>query len=381
MNQSLFLIFHGRFPSEKAASLFAAKSAEAFADKGVIVELLVPKRKEVSAEEAFSYYGIKRNFSVRELPTVDFFGGPLKKIAFWASYVAFSLSCLKYLKDNAGPDDIIYSNETLPLWVSARACPNTFYEMHDFPESKLGLFARFLKRARWILVHNKWKLGKLRETFLIPESKLLYEPNAVDISAFDPKVTQKEAREKLSLSLDNKLVVYTGHLYGWKGVDALAKAASKLPHDIFVAFIGGTEKDIASFRAKYGKEANIIIVGHRPHKEIPLWQRAADVLVLPNTAKEAISAHYTSPMKLFEYMASRKPIVASDIPSIREILDGDSAFLVSPDDEVALADAITLALGDKAGAEARAAKAFDSVREHTWEKRAERILDFMRYHA
>ena len=68
--------------------------------------------------------------------------------------------------------------------------------------------------------------------------------------------------------------MYTGHLYGWKGVDTLAQAVTKLPRECLVVFVGGTEKDIESFKGKYGNDSRVLIAGHKKHSEIPLWQKA-----------------------------------------------------------------------------------------------------------
>ncbi len=374
----IFLIFHGRFPSEKAASLFAAKSAEAFAVLGYEVEVVVPKRKGVDAREAYEYFGVKRNFKVKELSTIDLFGGRLNRLAFWASFIAFSISCFWYMKKNAQRGDVIYSNESLPLFLSSFLNPNTFYEMHDFPESKLLLFKMMLKRMKWILIHNRWKIEKAVETLSLSKESILYEANAVDIGSFDIKESFREAREKLRLPLNKKIIVYTGHLYGWKGVDTLAQAARDLSEEYLVAFVGGTKSDVEVFKSKYGNSDRILIAGHRKHDEIPLWQRAADALALPNTAKEAISAYYTSPMKLFEYMASKRPIIATDIPSIREIVDPKSAIIVYPDDPQALRKGIIQATSADPKIEAMVDKAYEDVLEHTWIKRAQRIVDFMK---
>ncbi|MBX4209214.1 glycosyltransferase [Candidatus Parcubacteria bacterium] len=379
MKAKLFLIFHGRFPGEKAASLFAAKSAEAFADAGLDVRVLVPKRKGVVGQDAYEYFGVKRNFTIVDIPTTGL-SNIFKKISFWLSYRTFAKGVKAHLMAHAGPADIIYSNETLPLYAASSISKNIFYEMHDFPESKLALFARFLGRVKWMLVHNRWKVEKIGKTFDFPANGMMCEPNAVDIDAFDLPIAQNDAREKLGLPHDKKIAVYTGHLYGWKGVDTLAKAADLLSSEFLVVFVGGTAADVSRFREKYGKFERVMIVGHKPHKEIPLWQKAADILILPNSAKENISAFYTSPMKLFEYMASRKPIVASDIPSIREIVDESSAFLVAPDDSAALAGGILLAANDKETAKARAEKARSLVEDHSWSKRARRILDFIEAH-
>ncbi|OJI08999.1 MAG: hypothetical protein COV08_02485 [Candidatus Vogelbacteria bacterium CG10_big_fil_rev_8_21_14_0_10_49_38] len=105
-----------------------------------------------------------------------------------------------------------------------------------------------------------------------------------------------------------------------------------------------------------------------------MWQKAADILILPNTAKKDISKYYTSPMKLFEYMASGTPIVASDIPSIREIVDDASATFFTPDDPADLKEKIQATLADTKCAQEKAVNAYKTAREHDWNARAKRII-------
>ncbi|MDO8579723.1 MAG: glycosyltransferase [bacterium] len=376
--KSLFLLFHGRFPSEKAASLFTAKGAEAFADSGMRVIVVVPRRKKVESKNPFDFYDVKVNFTVKYIPTIDLFGILPDKIAFWASFIVFSIFGFFFVKKASKNDDIIYSNESLPLFLISFIRQNCFFEMHDFPESKLRFFTKFLSRMHWILVHNRWKLTEVGKKFPnILRKKFIYEPNAVDLKTFDIDISKIEARKRLGLPTDRKIAVYTGHLYGWKGVDTLALSAQFLEDEYLIIFVGGTDKDVEIFRKKYGSSGKILIAGYKPHREIPLWQKSADILVLPNTAKEAISAYYTSPMKLFEYMASRRPIVASDISSIREIVDERSAILVVPDEPQILAKAINnLVKIPKIGDEI-AEQAFKDVSNHTWSARAGRILNFI----
>ncbi|MSU73604.1 glycosyltransferase, partial [Candidatus Kaiserbacteria bacterium] len=116
-------------------------------------------------------------------------------------------------------------------------------------------------------------------------------------------------------------------------------------------------------------------VGHVPHAMVPLWQSAADVLVLPNTGTQDISTKYTSPMKLFEYMASGRPIVASDLPSIREVLPEDSGFYCAADNPRELAAAIRKVIDGPDEARLRADRAVDLVRAYAWEARARRIAN------
>jgi len=106
--------------------------------------------------------------------------------------------------------------------------------------------------------------------------------------------------------------------------------------------------------------------------------KACDVCTIPWPWTE-FSADYTSPLKLFEYMASGVPIVASDLPSMKEILrHGENAWLVRPGDPLALAEGIRILLSDRKRAESLAKTAREDVRSYTWEARAAQIIDLIR---
>jgi glycosyltransferase involved in cell wall biosynthesis len=145
---------------------------------------------------------------------------------------------------------------------------------------------------------------------------------------------------------------------------------------MLVFFVGGTSEDQAQFKEKYGFIGNIRLVAHQPHSSMPLWQRAADVLVLPNSGRGMQSREYTSPMKLFEYMASGTPIVASNLPSINAVA-GDTVTYAEPDDAAALARAVRLAAASSPEIERKTLQAFEKVSRHTWELRAQRIINFL----
>jgi len=376
---NIYVVLHSRFPSEKAASLFAAKNCESFAYKGIKVVLLVPRRFGRAKGDPYKYYSVKNNFKIVYLPTVDLL--PFKvfgKFVFYLSYIIFSICCFFYLFYKTKKDDVIYSNEGLPLLLASIYFKNIFYELHDFPEGNLWYFKKIFSRSKWILIHNKWKVNKFNEIFKLDARKIIFMPNAVDISVFNVSIAKEEARIKLGLPLNKKIIVYTGHLYDWKGVNTLAQSAKFLPEDYLIIFIGGTEDDILSFKTRYIDLKNIIIQGHKHHSEIPIWLKAADVLSLPNTAKEKISKYYTSPMKLFEYMASQRPIVASDIPSITEIINSNNSVLVKPDDPADLARGLFEVVENLELADILSKEAFKEVQKYTWENRADGIINFMK---
>lgn len=287
--------------------------------------------------------------------------------------MVFSVCTSVWVYVKSDKRSVVYTNEILPTLLFSQNM-RSFYELHDFPEKNIFFYKLLFKKVSTIIVTNAWKAERLQSVFRIPKTKMLYEPNAVDVRDFDIDVTKREARSRLNIDHDHFLVVYTGHLYGWKGVDTLAQSVAYMPEHIRVVCVGGTETDVERMRSTYAHENRLQFIGHRPHTEIPLWQKAADILVLPNTGKQAISRFYTSPMKLFEYMASRTPIVASRIQSISELLNDKNALLFEPDNPQALAQAITAVESDMVHALKRAEQAYADVLDHTWLSRAKRII-------
>ncbi len=347
-------------PTEKAHGIQIMKMCEAFADLGHEVILVVPYRFNHIKDNPFEYYGVTKNFKIKRLPSVDLviFG----KIGFLIQSISFAKFALLYSIFYKA--DIIYSRDEVLVIFLSFLHRNIFWESHT---NTYNFFVKkFIRKIKRVVVITK----SLKNFYLskgINNLKILVAPDAVDIKEFNVSLSKEESRDKLGLPQDKKIVMYTGHLYGWKGVGILAQSAELLGKDTFVVFVGGTDECIDEFKNKYTLD-NILILGRKSHKEIPYYLKTADVLVLPNTAKEDVSKLYTSPMKLFEYMASGVAIVASDLPSIREILNEVNSTLVEADNPKALATGIKKAL-NKDGK-----KAMEDVRQYTWENRALNIL-------
>jgi glycosyltransferase involved in cell wall biosynthesis len=174
--------------------------------------------------------------------------------------------------------------------------------------------------------------------------------------------------------------VYVGQLYPWKGTGTLVEAMQYL-HEGILHLVGGSEDRIQALRetaVRLGVGDRIVFHGQVPPRAVKDHLADASAAVLPLT-RDLISASFTSPLKLFEYMAAGVPIVASDLPSTREVLSPEeSAILVPPDDPRALAEGLRRALGERALAESLARKAREEVEEYTWGKRARKIIRFLR---
>jgi glycosyltransferase involved in cell wall biosynthesis len=270
--------------------------------------------------------------------------------------------------------DIIYSRDEWPLYFLSFFRSNLVFEGHTNRYN--FIIKRVLDKSKKIIVITKG----LKDFYIkngVDSEKIFISPDGVDLNQFNITNSKEECRKKLKLPQGKIIITYTGHLYGWKGANILANTAKSFNENELIVFVGGTEKDVENFKKIYGSRKNIIIVGKRPHSEIPFWLKASDVLVIPNTAKNDISKYYTSPMKLFEYMASGVPIVASDLFSIREILNDKNSVLFHPDSPESIVKSIKYILRDKKNASEISQIAFNNVLKYTWDKRVFFIIDFI----
>jgi len=181
------------------------------------------------------------------------------------------------------------------------------------------------------------------------------------------------ARERLGLDAERPLAIYLGSFAPHKGVGTVLAAAGLRP-DVDFLLVGGSEEEIAEWRPHFECLPNVALRGFVGHAEVPDHLAAADLCLVPNSASDR-TARWTYSLKLYESMAARRPIVASDIPSLRAATgDGRAALLVPPDDAAALADAVGRILADPAVAAPLVEAAWETARSHTWDARARDVL-------
>lgn len=358
-----------RIPTEKAHGLQISKMCEALADVGVDVTLCVSDRKTFD-DDPFGYYSVKRNFKIEKLHSLDFVDwGPLGFLLYTFS---FALSFLRgRYRHNA---DIVFVRDPYLAAILSFFDIPYVWEIHQYFGGYKG--KRGFKHARAVVYISRGLQETYKEHGLIhPQGEVL--PDGVDDAQFSVDESKEESRKRLGLPADLPLILYTGHLYSWKGVDTLAESARYL-EDAFIIFVGGTDQDIKVFRGKYESISQVRIMGRYPYEEMKYFANAADVLVIPNTSREKISREHTSPLKLFNYMASGKPIVASDLPSIREIIDEEHAYFAESDNAQSFAAQIKYVLSHYSDAEQRGRSAREEAKKYTWTKRAMEILDILK---
>ncbi len=181
-------------------------------------------------------------------------------------------------------------------------------------------------------------------------------------------------------SPDRLQVGYVGHLYPGKGIEVVLDLARRLP-EVDFHVVGGTDSDLAAVQARANGSGNLVFHGYVPAVDTEAYRRAMDVLLAPYQHRvhaaggRAEIGRWMSPLKIFEYMASRRPMIASDLPVLREVIaDGETGLLAPPADLDAWVGAVQR-LRDPALRTRLAERASTVWRErHTWSRRAEHVL-------
>ena len=388
----LIYIANLRLPTEKAYGIQITKMCEAFALKGLDVTLVYPFRKNREKGDIFSYYSLKNNFRAREIRTRDFYWlGFLDKMAFIIkNYFSAKALAREPLKENA---DIYYTRDELVAYLLSKKNKNVIFECHRFSNKRKFLYSRFKKiNLKIVAISHGLKDDLVK--FGIKDPNILVARDGVDLDEFNINISKIDARKKLYSELHKeafgrkKIAIYVGQLFPWKGVSIFSETAKYLCDENvnYLLFIfGGTKiKDINLLREELKNiedkiHPNLVPIffGRYFHKDIPFILKAADCAILTGNESETISEKYTSPLKMFEYMASGCPIVAQDLPSFREVLNENNSVFAKAGDAKDLADKIAWVFENENVVQGKSARALEDVQQYTWQKRAEKIINFI----
>jgi glycosyltransferase involved in cell wall biosynthesis len=214
----------------------------------------------------------------------------------------------------------------------------------------------------------------------IETSRYLLNPNGVDPDEFRPDIDGAPIRERYGLS-GHIVVGFIGSFTRWHGVETLFDAAvSVLQRESTLCFLMIGEGDLRSALQKktadFGLERAIVFTGLVPHTDAPRYLAACDILVSPHLGFEDGTKFFGSPTKLFEYMAMGKPIIASRLEQIGEVIrDGENGLQMTPGDASQLAGQIlNLAHNEELRARLGGAARQEVVQRYTWKANVDRIL-------
>jgi len=378
----LIYIANIKIPTEKGHGLQTIKMCEAFSNAGVKIELWVPKRFNAIKESPFDFYGVKPIFEVKKISVVDLI--PFDRIfGRFANLVeSFSFAIFVLFRLCGEKTDIIYSRDQFISWFLSFSSKKFVYEIHSFPKHA-GLYKSIWQKAHKIVAITQGLKNLLIKNG-IGADKILVAPDAVDLADFE-SVSQIDDDLKIELGFPNDefLIGYIGKfktLGMEKGIKTMIEALSILDRDAKMVFVGGEELEIKEYKNlanRFNVSAQCVFIGYQPRLRAIKYIKAMDALVIP-FPNVPHYAFYASPLKLFEYMASGRPIIASDLPALKEVLNDKNALFFKPESAADLARTIKMLKSSQMLGYHLSQQALADVRQYTWANRARKIADFIR---
>ena len=376
--KKLVYIANNRIPAERAYSIqimhMCVELSKMCHTSGWNFELVVPKRDNPLGQDPFRYHGFSNTFKIEWLWCFDAIAKlvALGSFAYWINSITFLFSLLAW-RMRERSDFVVFTRELFIAFLFKKS----ILELHTIPDKTSWIYKMMIRKQKKIVaITHAMKedlvlLGCNSETILVA-------PDGIDLERFGVEIDKGEARTELDIPANKFVVTYTGSFFqhDWKGVDVLLDAAKGLTghEEILFILVGGHPEELSEM-GEYKKYSNIKLVGHTSFDIVRKYLAAADVLVLPNKSGSRVSERYTSPLKLFEYMAARRLIIASDLPSVREILSEDSAIFIAPNNSSEIARAVVKSLEDFSKSDNRIVEAYKIVEKNTWSLRAKRIFE------
>lgn len=275
-------------------------------------------------------YGLSEEFTILWIPTLR-----------WLRKYDFALKALQQAKKWGA--EMVYTWLPQVAVFALRAGIPALLEMHDLPTGHLGpfYFKKFTRQEgkKRLLAITDALRKKLECTAGIPfsDQEIAITPNGVEYERFANQPEAKKARRQLGLP-EQVTAIFSGHFYTGRGTPILLELAKRFPNIHFL-WVGGRDEDVTvcQNRIKEGGIKNITLTGFIPNQKLPLYLAAGDFLLMPYEYSIAgssggNSAEICSPMKMFEYMASGRVILSSDLPVIHEVLNNKNAMFCMPED-------------------------------------------------
>ena len=385
-----------RLPTEKAHGLQIMQNCEAFADAGCDVTLWVARRwntREMRAiNDPYAHYGVQPNFRIRRIPCIDVFplfppDGIGARLAYYLMLISYTLiSAILLLFTRA---DIFYSrDEVIVSLLSAFKAERTIaYESHLFAPPGRGttLQRHAASHAGSVIAITAQLREDLVRERLADPARTIVAHDGVRRARFSAMPDKAAARLELGWAEDAFIVGFVGRLQMLgldKGVGNLIDVLASVD-GAHLALVGGPDELAAALRKRWldlGLPAErFLYAGQVPPESVPLYLSAFDICAMPHPAATQF-ALYTSPLKLFEYMAAGKAIVASELPAWSDVVsDGETALLLPPDDIVAWTEAIKRLRDDRALRRELGMRARErALTLYTWDARAQKILAHLR---
>lgn len=369
MKSQLLYLSASVIPSVSANSVHVMRMCDAFQRAGMATTLL--SRSGEKGTDPRQHYGTTADFNLKTYPTIN-----IRGISFLTSLL-YGSDILKTSNENT----VYYGRDIPSLLLCTSLGRKVVYESHGLPEKKaLILMESLLLNSQNLL--GVVYISKALKSLYDSAEKKGYKSLVLHDSADYPKNWHETVKIEGNKAFN---AVYVGALFSGRGLDLIFDLADRLPSVGFHLF-GGSDKDIEREKENARRRClkNIYFYGYVCPRDSYKCRNSGDVLLMPykksvmtiNNASE--TSRYMSPLKLFEYMAAKKPIISSDHDVLKEVLtDDQNALLCDPDNVSEWEVAIRKMIDDRGLCDRLANQAFsDFEARYTWDKRAASILSF-----
>lgn len=344
----IYFISTSIIPSKTASSINVMKMSEAFSKIGNIVELAAFGSNKTCNKTIFKSYDVEQNFV-------------LKKFKRNKLYYLLTPIIAKVKKI-----DLVYTRHPLIAYFCSLLKIDVIFHGHGVYTSKrhIRLLRKLQnnKHVKAICVVSHGLMNYYMDTYQMGPKKMVMISNGVDYKRVNRIFDSKRIKSQSRINSDEKIIVYSGSLYEGRGIEIIIQMSRLLKEHRFV-IVGGTELEILKWNEKDNE--NILFVGYVENSKVPEYLSIADYLVMPYQEEVQVvggiaPGDLIRPLKLFEYLITKKPIIASDLVGLREVLGSSNSVLVKHNDANEWVDAIKLLDSNKALSESIALEAYES---------------------
>lgn len=349
------------------------------------IHYIIPWISNLDFVKVLEKYQLKKQFHIIKVPV--FFVGkifPLFVSQFFYSLFSFFFFTKKYDYIYTRDFSVIYFLSFIPKYLRPKI--PIIFESHKIfhKTSKIVSFKQEQRAYKivdyFVATSNNCK-EDLEKYFSILGNNIVVTPNGVDIKHFEREDVNNSILSKYNLKENNKILVYHGSFLWWKGVDDLVKSLHYIKDlNIKLLLIGGYGKDFDEMKELVRKEEleeRVVFTGYLDHGEMIDLLYLSDIGILPNNKSEE-GERYTSPVKLYEYMVCGLPVIASSLPSIKEIIkEPRNCLFFEPENQKDLAWKVENLLSNKGLIAKMSQNNKKDVLKYTWDKKARKIDQFL----
>ncbi len=361
----------GPVPSSSANSVHVMKMGQALGTLRHDVTLIAPEYNRNTPYDknldVYAWYGVVKNFKLKRSPAIK--GKP--------GLLAHALSVVLEAKKSRA--NLVYARCPTSALLCATLGSKVVFEQHssftDQGALQQKLYNTLLKSKNLValVVISSALKEHVVDTTNFPRTRIIVAHDGADPVSHAPAPYEKPA--------DRLQIGYTGHLYEGRGIDIIGRMAAMLPAMDF-HIVGGKPEHIHHWRNNIGHLENMHFHGHVAPSAVPAWIGTFDILLAPYQKKVSVGGNmhtekWMSPLKIFEYMASGKPIICSDMPVLHEVLkDNENCLLCPPKDPHEWVAALNKLSSDPALAQKIGQTALGNFNAHySWQSRAANIMN------